>query len=628
MEIEGDSNELFDTNQGLTLEVHAKSDPSPNTDSEDTPNKVIDDQLTVEGQPPIDVIDDSKDTTEKVICDQHTVEGPPPMNTINDDKDTESDFIKEHADALVSYPADDLQILQTNDMKGQDDIFNNNEPPEMTENIKLRIMDDYEEHIVEGPMNEISLDDGEDNSIEDGLMDEVNLDEDNSVAKKESSEPKLDDTFSPIDKEDYQEEIHRDDNDEILKQTTVTFAATPVKSSPTAPTLNTVSEQGEFINISVTSPHKVGDGITSYMAYKVKTTTNIQNFKKKELSVTRRFSDFLGLRDKLNDKYARAGRIVPSAPDKSVVGMTKTKISKDDENSDQSEFIEKRRVALERYLTRTATHSVLLNDPDFREFLELNTELPKANQTSTLSGKNVMKMFSKMGDKVSSYTTKMEEPDSWFEEKTNMIDNLESQLNKVLFSTEALVGFRKTLAGQTYSVSKSITALGHAEEDTKLSAALDQLGDVYMEIQKVHDQQSKDDLFLLSELVHDYLGLVAAIKDVLAERVKAWQHWQSVIKDLNRKREYKVKLEVSGKADKLAELKSQISETERQQESAQDVFDKISATFKEEIENFEAKKCQDFKANLVDYLEKMLKGQETVATQWERYLPEIKQCGA
>ncbi len=626
MEIEGDSNELFDTNKGLTLDIHAKSDPTPNTDSEDTPDKVIDDQLTVEGQPTIDAIDDSKDTTEKVICDQHTVEGPPPMNTINDDKDSESDFIKEHADAPVSYPADDLQILQTNDMN--DDIFNNNEPPEMTENIKLRIMDDYEEHIVEGPMNEISLDDGEDNSIEDGLMDEVNLDEDNSVAKKESSEPKLYDTFSHIDKEDYPEEIHRDDNDEILKQTTVTFAATPVKSSPTAPSLNTVSEQGEFINISVTSPHKVGDGITSYMAYKVKTTTNIQNFKKKELSVTRRFSDFLGLRDKLNDKYARAGRIVPSAPDKSVVGMTKTKISKDDENSDQSEFIEKRRVALERYLTRTATHSVLLNDPDFREFLELNTELPKANQTSTLSGKNVMKMFSKMGDKVSSYTTKMEEPDSWFEEKTNMIDNLESQLNKVLYSTDALVGFRKTLAGQTYSVSKSITALGHAEEDTKLSAALDQLGDVYMEIQKVHDQQSKDDLFLLSELVHDYLGLVAAIKDVLAERVKAWQHWQSVIKDLNRKREYKVKLDVSGKADKLAELKSQISETERQQESAQDVFDKISATFKEEIENFEAKKCQDFKANLVDYLEKMLKGQETVATQWERYLPEIKQCGA
>ena len=603
MDIEGDSNngnELVETNKDLSLDAPVKSDPTSNVTSEVNSDKVLDEQLTVEG--------------------------PPPMDATNIDEDSEPDITKEQSAAPVLYPADELQKLQTNDTKDQhDDLFNDNEPPEMTENIKLRIMDDYEEHIVEGPMNEISLDDGEDNSIKDGLMDEVNLDEDSSMARIES---KLDNSFSPIENDDNLDEIPRDDNDEIKKQSTVTFAAPPVTSAPSAPTLNTISEQGEFINISVTSPHKVGDGISSYMAYKVKTTTNIQNFKKKELSVTRRFSDFLGLRDKLNDKYTHAGRIVPSAPDKSVVGMTKTKISKDDENADQSEFIEKRRAALERYLTRTATHSVLRNDPDFREFLELNTELPKANQTSTLSGKNVMKMFSKMGDKVSSYTTKMEEPDSWFEEKTNMIDNLESQLNKLLYSTEALVAFRKTLAGQTYSVSKSITALGHAEEDTKLSAALDQLGDVFMEIQKVHDQQSKDDLFLLSELVHDYLGLVAAIKDALAERVKAWQHWQAVTKDLNRKREYKVKLEVSGKADKLAELKAQISETERQQDSAQDVFDKISATFKEEIDNFEAKKCQDFKANLVDYLERMLKGQETVATQWERYLPEIKQCGA
>ncbi len=614
MDIEGDSNngnELVETNKDAPV----KSDPTLNVDSEVTSEKVLDEQPTVEGPPPMDAIN---------------VEGPPPMDALNDDENSEPDITKEQSAAPVLYPADELQQLQTNDAKDQhdDDLFNDNEPPEMTENIKLRIMDDYEDHMVEGPMNEISLDDGEDNSIKDGLMDEVNLDEDSSIAKIESAESKDDNLFGPIDKDDTTEEIPRDDNDEIKKQTTVTFAAPLVKSAPSAPTLNTISEQGEFINISVTSPHKVGDGISSYMAYKVKTTTNIQNFKKKELSVTRRFSDFLGLRDKLNDKYTHAGRIVPSAPDKSVVGMTKTKISKDDENADQSEFIEKRRAALERYLTRTATHPILRNDPDFREFLELNTELPKANQTSTLSGKNVMKMFSKMGDKVSSFSTKMEEPDSWFEEKTNMIDNLESQLNKLLYSTEALVGFRKTLAGQTYSVSKSITALGHAEEDTKLSAALDQLGDVFMEIQKVHDQQSKDDLFLLSELVHDYLGLVAAIKDALAERVKAWQHWQAVTKDLNRKREYKVKLEVSGKADKLAELKSQISETERQQESAQDIFDKISATFKEEIENFEAKKCQDFKANLVDYLERMLKGQETVATQWERYLPEIKQCGA
>ena len=38
----------------------------------------------------------------------------------------------------------------------------------------------------------------------------------------------------------------------------------------------------------------------------------------------------------------------------------------------------------------------------------------------------------------------------------------------------------------------------------------------------------KDDFYLLSELVHDYIGIVGAVKDAFNERVKAWQSWQSV----------------------------------------------------------------------------------------------------
>lgn len=37
----------------------------------------------------------------------------------------------------------------------------------------------------------------------------------------------------------------------------------------------------------------------------------------------RRFSDFLGLHDKLVEKYLRMGRIIPPAPEKSVIGKWK-----------------------------------------------------------------------------------------------------------------------------------------------------------------------------------------------------------------------------------------------------------------------------------------------------------------
>lgn len=146
----------------------------------------------------------------------------------------------------------------------------------------------------------------------------------------------------------------------------------------------------QFIEITISEHQKIGDRISAYMAYRVITKTNMQIFKAKELSVLRRFSDFLGLHDKLTEKYLKIGRIIPPAPEKNVlgnkfplsfnfsinsvfwIGMTKIKMSNQVENGagNGNDFVERRRAALERYLNRTAQHPVLVVDPDFREFLE------------------------------------------------------------------------------------------------------------------------------------------------------------------------------------------------------------------------------------------------------------------
>ena len=160
------------------------------------------------------------------------------------------------------------------------------------------------------------------------------------------------------------------------------------------------------------------------------------------------------------------------------------------------------------YKSGTKAHEI-----QFREFLELDAELPKSNQTSALSGKNVMKMISKVGDRVSAYTTKMEETDTWFEEKTVTIENLDNQLRKLHVATEAMVEYRKTLSGHTYSLSKSLAMLGSAEDNSKLSAALAQLAEVEEKVEKVHEQQAKDDFYLMSELVRDYVGIVGSVRE-------------------------------------------------------------------------------------------------------------------
>jgi len=381
----------------------------------------------------------------------------------------------------------------------------------------------------------------------------------------------------------------------------------------------------EFIEVKVTAPRKVGEGMSSFMAYKVSTKTNLAYFKKKCPEVNRRFSDFLGLREKLAEKYLQNGRIIPPAPDKSVIGMTKVKMAKEDEDTSHSDFVEKRRAALERYLNRTASHPNLRVDPDFREFLELDTDLPKANQTSALSGKNVMKMFSKVGDKVSAYTTKMEESDTWFEEKTVTIESLDSQLRKLVVATDSLVDYRKNISGHTYSLSKSLGLLSSAEENTKLSAAIQQLSEVEEKVEKVHEQQAKDDFFLVSELVRDYIGIVGSVREAFNERSKAWQAWQGVQRDLNRRREAKVKAELACKQERVNQLRQEIAENERHLDMAQENFEKISRIIKKEYKVFDIKKAQDFKDSMVIYLEQMLKSQESLVTHWERFLPEVKQ---
>lgn len=80
------------------------------------------------------------------------------------------------------------------------------------------------------------------------------------------------------------------------------------------------TERANNIIVTVTEPQKIGEGMSSYVAYRVLTKTNMPIFSKHEFAVLRRFSDFLGLHEKLTEKYLRSGRIIPPAPEKSIVG--------------------------------------------------------------------------------------------------------------------------------------------------------------------------------------------------------------------------------------------------------------------------------------------------------------------
>lgn len=75
-----------------------------------------------------------------------------------------------------------------------------------------------------------------------------------------------------------------------------------------------------YIKIAISESTKVGEGMSSYVAYRIVTRTNMPMFKTNNMAVLRRFSDFLGLHNKLTDKYLRNGRLIPPAPQKNMLG--------------------------------------------------------------------------------------------------------------------------------------------------------------------------------------------------------------------------------------------------------------------------------------------------------------------
>ncbi|CAK6978277.1 sorting nexin-2 [Scomber scombrus] len=374
------------------------------------------------------------------------------------------------------------------------------------------------------------------------------------------------------------------------------------------------------MHISVSDPEKVGDGMNAYMAYKVTIKTSMTIFQLHEFSVKRRFSDFLGLHSKLASKYLHIGYIVPPAPEKSIVGMTKVKVGKEDQSS--NDFVEKRRLALERYLMRTVKHPVLLKDPDVLQFLE-SSELPRAVSTQALSSAGLLRMVNKAADAVNKMTIKMNESDAWFEEKQQHFENLDVQLRKLHASVESLVCHRKELSVNTAQFAKSAAMLGNSEDHTALSRALSQLAEVEEKIDQLHQDQSNADFYLFSELLGDYVRLITAVKGVFDHRMKTWQKWQDSQLLLQKKREAEAKLQTN-KPDKLQQARDDIKELEGKVHQGEREFEQISKTIRKEVSRFEKERVKDFKTIIIKYLESLVQTQQQMIKYWEAFLPEAK----
>ena len=151
-----------------------------------------------------------------------------------------------------------------------------------------------------------------------------------------------------------------DDNNNASDDSSDTLSRSPSSSS-----------SSDYIKITVSSPQKEQEtassmlsGGSTYVTYLITTRTNLPEYKGSDFTVRRRFRDVVALGDRLAESYK--GFCIPPRPDKSVV---------ESQVMQRQEFVEQRRVALEKYLRRLASHPVIRSSDELKVFLQVEGKL-------------------------------------------------------------------------------------------------------------------------------------------------------------------------------------------------------------------------------------------------------------
>jgi hypothetical protein len=137
---------------------------------------------------------------------------------------------------------------------------------------------------------------------------------------------------------------------QLFLSTTVSALELPYRPSPSSS-----SSSSSSLDIDVISWREIGEGIQKYVIYQIRYVTSLLCFSKLEWEVSRRYSDFKFLADRLS-RYE--GALVPPLPPKQMI------------NSLYQDLPVQRSQELSLFLKNIARHPVLYGVLEFRIFLE------------------------------------------------------------------------------------------------------------------------------------------------------------------------------------------------------------------------------------------------------------------
>ncbi|KAI5999338.1 Vps5 C terminal like-domain-containing protein [Pisolithus orientalis] len=351
--------------------------------------------------------------------------------------------------------------------------------------------------------------------------------------------------------------------------------------------------------ISVDDPQKVGDPIRQFIMYTVHTRTSSPLYSKSSFSVLRRYSDFLWLYETLS--LNNPGVIVPPVPEKHTFGRF------------DAQFVQQRRLALEKCIQKIANHPVLAKDSDLKFFLEsdtfaLDVKHKKAESTHERGG-----LMASIGQTLTG--PRFHETDEWFDKQRAYLDGLESQLRGLVKSIDIVAKQRAELSAATKEFAATVSELSTSELGPQLKRSLAALADVEHVVAEAQNTQSQQDVITLMSTADEYSRLIGSVRMAFNSRIRTYTNCQNADAEVRRARQMHDRAKAQGRlpTDRVGHT------AERRALDAKHEFDQCSRLIKSEVARFEQERVEDFKTALQAFLDGMISRQRELIAAWENY---------
>ncbi|XP_021769257.1 sorting nexin 2B-like [Chenopodium quinoa] len=428
----------------------------------------------------------------------------------------------------------------------------------------------------------------------------------------------------------------------------------------------------EYIYISVSDPEKVPEasnslvpGSGSYYTYLITTRTNLPEFESTEFSVKRRFREVVTLSERLSETFR--GYFIPLRPDKSIM---------ESQMMQTNDFVEQRRVAIEKYLKKLAVHPVIRKSDEFKVFLQVEGRLPLVKTTDVASrmldgvvklpgqlmgestvapeevvqpaksGRDLFRLFKELRQAVSNdwggVKPTIVEEDKEFLEKKEKLNDLELQLSNVSQQAEMLVKAQQDIGetmGELGLVFVKMTKFEFEEalyECQRTRAAdMKNMATAAVKASRLYRELNSQTVKHLDKL-HDYLGMMLSVDNAFTDRSNALLTVQTLVSELSSLESRVEKLEVASskifggdksRMRKIEELKEAIKATEDARCCAVKEYERIKENNRSELARLDKERQADFLSMLKGFVVNQAGFAEKMASVWEKVADETKGYG-